>query len=603
MAVHKLFPSYSWTRSCPAPFNDPSITARSKNTACISKYNTTSTPVATLHPPTLRALMAYMDIDPTVGTPDPASNGAVGEQGENLIVAEYPGHSESTHVVVFNRNTGKFASICVSDTGDTLTPYSLTETERDGAALIFALLPLALEDEEFSRLYISLAQEHKADYPDMDNAVNIAYKICDNLYRRITNATSLATAGIEVEIPTTNITRISQLKLDKGEYSPNHVIAGTFRIFTVDSGAKTKSYRIAKHEDFVGKYGFANRTFTALEQKLIPDLPISHELAAETVELCQHALETTKSTTPMRKFMLRGSSGTGKTEASRAVAAGLGLPYVIQTCAADFDFASLIGSFVPDSNNSAVCELEDEELPSFADIRIDPATAYEMLTKEYNEDVTEEEVYQKLLEVIASRTATHYKEDGGIRYKYTETPLIQAMRNGWVVELQEPSVILNQGALVGLNGLLDQCRQIVLPTGEVLPRHPDAVLIITTNMGYVGCRNFNQSVLSRMDLIFDFDDLEPEKMVRRAAKVTGFDDAAIMKNMEQVVQLIQNKCKAEHITDGTCGVRQIINWMQSYQINKSVLQSARRTVIPYISQDADVRDDIDATCLEAVIAA
>lgn len=597
--AHKLFPSYGWSRPMPAPFDDGSIDPRTTDPENISKYNSMVSPRATLHPPTLRALMAYMDIDPTIGTPTPGSKGAVGRKGAERYVAEYHSHSEAIHAVAFNRNNGKFAAACVSESGS-FTPYSLTEPKEDGAALILALLPLALQDDEFSELYTDLARQQKGGYPDFDKALNIAYKLCDNLYRRITNASSLGSSGISVDISTTNIPRITSLQVDKGEYSPSNVIAGEFTIFTVDRQKSTEFSM--EHKDFVGKYSFTNRSFSVWEEKLLQTLSPAHELDEETVELCEHALKTTAQASPMRKFMLRGPSSVGKTEASRAVSVGLHLPYVVQTCSSDADLSSLIGSFVPDAGTSN-CDLKDEELPSFADIRIDPATAFKKLTGEYLEGISEEEVYQKLIEVISERTATHYKEDGGIKYKYTETPFVQAMRNGWVVELQEISIILNQGVLVGLNGLLDQGGQLLLPTGEILHRHPDAVLIITTNTGYVGCRSANQSVLSRMDMVFDFKDLPPKKMIHRAAAITGFKDRAVLEAMAKTIGLIQAKCREEHISDGTCGTRQLVNWVESYQISKDTIKSARRTVIPFTSQDEATREDIEETCLNTVFAA
>mgnify|MGYP000305581774 CR=1 FL=1 len=56
------------------------------------------------------------------------------------------------------------------------------------------------------------------------------------------------------------------------------------------------------------------------------------------------------------------------------------------------------------------------------------------------------------------------------------------------------------GVLVGLNSLLEQGGSITLPTGEVIHRHPDAVVVVTTNVSYEGCRGVNQSVLDRMNL-------------------------------------------------------------------------------------------------------
>ena len=68
---------------------------------------------------------------------------------------------------------------------------------------------------------------------------------------------------------------------------------------------------------------------------------------------------------------------------------------------------------------------------------------------------------------------------------YVETDFIKALKNGYVVGIiQEPSTILQPGVLVGLNSLLEQEGTITLPTGEVIRRHPDAVVVVTTNVGY-----------------------------------------------------------------------------------------------------------------------
>ena len=57
-------------------------------------------------------------------------------------------------------------------------------------------------------------------------------------------------------------------------------------------------------------------------------------------------------------------------------------------------------------------------------------------------------------------------------------------------------MISNPGVLVGLNSLLDTCGAVTLPTGERIERHPDTIVIVTTNIGYEGCRSLNQSILS-----------------------------------------------------------------------------------------------------------
>ena len=55
-------------------------------------------------------------------------------------------------------------------------------------------------------------------------------------------------------------------------------------------------------------------------------------------------------------------------------------------------------------------------------------------------------------------------------------------------------------------------------------RHPDAVVVVTTNISYEGCRDINQSVLDRMSLARDVELPTPEVMVQRAMSVTGATD-------------------------------------------------------------------------------
>ena len=55
---------------------------------------------------------------------------------------------------------------------------------------------------------------------------------------------------------------------------------------------------------------------------------------------------------------------------------------------------------------------------------------------------------------------------------------------------------MQPGVLVGLNSLLEQSGSITLPTGEIIQRHPDTVVIVTTNVSYEGCRGLNRATRS-----------------------------------------------------------------------------------------------------------
>ena len=201
--------------------------------------------------------------------------------------------------------------------------------------------------------------------------------------------------------------------------------------------------------EFEGQFRFSKAVFSQAEEKLIPKLADWYVVPDEVVSICKHAQLTTEGHRPMRNFLLRGNSGTGKTEGARAIAAGLGLPYLYLTCSANTEIFDVLGQMMPVTGTRK----EQTEYPTFEDIRMDASTAYYKLTGMYNEEITEDEVYEKLLEVIASDVRA---EENGEKqqFTYVESPLIRAMRHGYVLELQEPTVISNPGVLVGLNSLL-----------------------------------------------------------------------------------------------------------------------------------------------------
>ena len=107
----------------------------------------------------------------------------------------------------------------------------------------------------------------------------------------------------------------------------------------------------------------------------------------------------------------------------------------------------------------------DGALPTIADIIMHPPSVYEELTGVYDDAKTEDDVLAKLVEIAVGRLAQK-EEKHGQRIRYVDTPLLEAIRYGYVAELQEPSCIANPGVLVGLNALLDNCQAITLPTGE-----------------------------------------------------------------------------------------------------------------------------------------
>lgn len=592
MANSKIFDTWTWNRKLPEPFDDVSVNIRS-NTH-LSKYNTEATKTASLHAATLSAILQRMELHLA---PAAENNGAVGTQGDTLYTVEYPSRTGELHTVAFNRRTGKFIAGCYDDITQPPKPYILKENEQSGTALFFALLDIALEDEEFLWNYNMLLEQKRIGFPNLNTAAEYAYVLCDNLYRRIKKADMLGSAGIKVVTPSTgNITSFTAINLKRGVYNPDTVLFGTFQVFTVSQNAGKKKSVTIEHKDFVSGYRLHERELTEKEVQLVPALPEWYVVPEEVVCICKHAQQTTKGNHPMRNFLLRGNAGTGKTEGAKAIAAGLGLPYVHLTCSANTEIFDLMGQMMPVTESKDVVA----EYPTFEDIRMDAATAYYKLTGEYSEDITEDEVYQKLLEVIAS-DARQKNDEAKQQFVYVESPLIQAMRNGYTIEMQEPAVISNPGVLVGLNSLLDTCGAVTLPNGERVERHPDTVVVVTTNTEYEGCVSLNQSILSRMDLIIDMEEPDVDTLVKRVSGITGCKEKGKLKVMAEIVSSIQQRCRMNMIDDGCCGVRELISWVQSYMICGDMMEAARYTILPSVSTDAENRAEILSTCIEPVL--
>ena len=580
----------------PAPFDDPQYSGA--KAMGFSQYNTSSTAQkATLHAPSLRALLAYAKlVSATEKGQSIEGLGAIGHQGTTYRICEYKS-ANKTDCIAFNPVTGKFTAGQVEDGTESLKLYSLGPGNGSGTALIFCLMEILYADDEFQQKFQEFVSHYESGWADMDAAFECTLVLCDNIYRRIENSKSLGGDGVKTNISTTgNIPAMTQMALDNGNYAPTGVTYGEFTIMHM-SGPTAATAASFDKNDFVGKFALSNRILTDREKAMVPNMPDWYIIPREVVRVCEHAKETTKTSQPMRNFLFRGNAGTGKTMGAQAIAAGLNLPYTLMTCSANTEITDLVGQFIPDTDGFHGGQQTEGELPKISDIVMHPPSVYKMLTGEYDEEKTEDDVLQKLIE-IAVGNLVQKEETPGQRIRYVDTPLVEAIRYGYVCELQEPSCIANPGVLVGLNSLLDNCQVITLPTGERVKRHPDTVIVVTTNSDYSGCRDMNQSVISRMDLIYDMEAPDLNTMVKRVMKVTGFQDEQEATKMAIVVRDIAERCRQTMITDGSCGMRELKSWVLSTMVTKDPYESALSTIISSASADPDNRAELISACLE-----
>ena len=607
---------FNFGRSLPSPFD----TIANKKIKVSSKYGdgTTSTLCGTV----IKAVHAVCHCM------DGSGEGAVGII-DHRTAAEYKSSvsADAYHLVVYDSNTGSLMASVYDSNMETFENYTLNSSGRDGSAVMMALFPMLMQDDEFKEIFEAYQDELNAGYPHMDKATEYMALMCDNAYRRIKDDSCVAHIKVNVD-KAGNLMRVSQTHLDSGSFTPTTILAGEFKIFAQTGPAQIYSAtETIDHADFEGQYVLNKRTFTPQETMLIPKLPEWYIIPREVVNICKHAKATTGKSMQMRNFLLRGPAGTGKTMGAKAIAAGLGLPYMKYTCSANteiFDFVGMIFPDSEDSTGSAQLDAEREtliqmgginyanvsklmKLPDLDDMDYDPAGVYMALTGVENAAATSQDCMSIVLDRVTEKVrelskTVKDKNSSGQTYRYVETDFVKALKHGYVIEIQEPSTIVQPGVLVGLNSLLEQSGSITLPTGEVIQRHPDAVVVVTTNTCYEGCRGMNQSVLDRMSLVRDVELPSPEVMAQRAMSVTGATDEYEVSKMVQVVNDLAEYCRKNSITDGSYGMRSLIDWIISSEITGDVYESALYTIISKATADELDREALISTVLEPIFA-
>ena len=616
VSINNLF---NYSRSLPVPFD----TMTNKKVKVASMYGAKTE--STLCGSVIKAVHAMCRCMNGTG------EGAVGQIDTNKSVAEYKSSvgPDAYHLVVFDAASGSALASVYDKNTELIEQYVAHPSQRDGAAIFFALMPFLMSDVEFDETFQEYYDQFIAGYPDMAKATESMAILCDNAYRRIKDDTCPAHINITVD-KSGNLMRVSQGQLDSGSFVPTSVTAGEFTIFAKTGPAVIKKAGVVvEHTDFVGKYPLTpGRTLSALELSLIPKLPEWYIIPPEVVDICKHAQKTTGRPMQMRNFLLRGPAGTGKTMGAKAIAAGLGLPYMKYTCSANTEIFDFTGMIFPETDavSTGSSELDREReilksmggisyanvaklmrLPDLDDMDYDPAGVYQALTGVENLAATVQDCMSVVLEKVTEKVQALSKraenrQSSGQNYTYVETDFVKALKHGYLVEVQEPSTIIQPGVLVGLNSLLEQEGSITLPTGEIIRRHPDTVVIVTTNVSYEGCRQMNQSVVDRMSLVKDIELPEPEVMVQRAMAVTGCADEYLVSQMVQVVNDMADYCRKNSITDGTCGMRSLIDWVISAEISGDPYLSAKYTVISKATADEEDREALITTILDPMFA-
>lgn len=301
---------------------------------------------------------------------------------------------------------------------------------------------------------------------------------------------------------------------------------------------------VNKQASLEGAYEISSRTLTDEEKALVPNIPAWYKMPQWVLSVASDIKDSAMFTQAYRNVCLIGPAGTGKSKAAQVLAALWNRPHVIETCSPDDDIDKFIGRVMP-------------------------------------------------------------KTDGTEGFEYVESNLIKALENGWVCEIQEPTILKRSSVLAGLNAIMENDSDtavISLPNGKVVRRHPDAVVIVTSNANYDGCKGIQQSVLSRMDLVREIKNPTMAEMVERCKNQTNWPEASIdnLKLMVETMKDMAEYAEANGIEDGVIGPRELNSWAKKamiiakaeYITDTVIIQAAFDTVLAKATQDPDDRESL-----------
>ena len=510
---------------------------------------------------------------------------------------------------LFNTITGYTSVVYAKevDTGSTrptlqfsaadFSPLGTSEkynTTHQGSALLAAFIALRYEkdDEVFNAVneYKDLVNEdpNSSWYDDPARAEKIALVL-----GTVSNAL-FYTVKHKYDLPTF----IAQLRQDEIEQIGRNVEKFNFG-----------TPKIVKVNTLAGRKGLFDlnpeRKLTPEEEKMVPIMPDNYQWSEYQFSLAQEIRDSQNFEEPTNVILLYGDAGSGKSKGARGIASLLKRPIVIWTADPDTDEFKLIGSTMPNTKKGNNLDMDtlckEQGLPTFEDVAFDFERSFEILFGRKPTSVDDPcDCYKE----IARRVKCSDSD-----FIFVESPIIKALRNGWVVEIQEPTIIKRSSVLVALNSMLDYTNELMLPTGETINRHKEAVVIMTSNMDYEGCRALQQSVLSRINDIREIPTPNADELFRRAQANTGFRDKTILTIMSQIIANINEICKNEDIRDGVCGTRELQSWAkkamlfqkrrdnQFNKIEKEVAMGAAfPTVINHVSQNPEDREKIITSC-------
>ena len=262
---------------------------------------------------------------------DGTSSGAVGTI-DHRTVAEYKSSVEDEyHLVVYDGNTGNVSAGVYNTKNGGIATYVMNASARDGAAVLLAMTPYFLHDEEFKEKFDAYHAERQRGYPDMDEATNLMGVLCDNVYRRVKDPSCSAHLRFTAEL-SGRLTRIGRASIDAGTFSPTSVIAGEFTMLSYAKFGEIKygdvpfsDVRIKTVFDLINEIDGAVSTYSAKERFGLVNLILVRywEYVRDFCERCKEQNRKSEESGESKTMCQSASETLGKLPGSSVIASGI----------------------------------------------------------------------------------------------------------------------------------------------------------------------------------------------------------------------------------------------------------------------------------------
>ena len=270
------------------------------------------------------------------------------------------------------------------------------------------------------------------------------------------------------------------------------------------------------------------RQLTEEEQSLVWQKPPSHIESEAEKRIYQEVVRNwNRGEMKISTVLLEGDAGSGKTQLAKALSADFNLPYTKVTCFADMDKSDVLGSILP------------------------------VLSEKDKSDT--------------------------IEYHYYPSEIVRAYENGWLLEIQEPTVIRDAAVLMALNSALEPDGSLNLST-RIAHRHPDFIAVITTNRGYNGYRPLNEALRDRVQHAEKLDLPPKAVMMERAKAKTGYQSENVLSLLAETIMLLDETARA-HAIKGAAGMRSYIFWVDAVASGAPVRSTLYHKVLYKITTD------------------